>query len=58
MLKVYVCPKCKAVRFVSKYKTICFKCNVEMKLSSTPYESYIDLDLGERKRIIEKTVLL
>ncbi|MDK2808356.1 MAG: hypothetical protein PWP24_1091 [Clostridiales bacterium] len=58
MLKVYICPTCKAVRYVSKYKTHCYKCNQEMSLASIPYEEYITLDPTERHRIIEKTVAL
>lgn len=54
MLKVYICPKCGAVRFVSKYKTECFKCNCKMKLSKTPYENYILLSEKERQCEIKK----
>ncbi|MSS64830.1 DNA-directed RNA polymerase subunit M [Velocimicrobium porci] len=54
MLKVYICPKCGAVRFVSKYKTQCFKCDCEMKLSKTSYEDYILLTESERQNEIEK----
>lgn len=57
MLKVYICPKCKAVRYVSKFKTQCYKCNVEMILSSIPYEDYISLDTNGRNSIIEKTII-
>jgi len=53
MLKVYICPKCKAVRYVSKYKTQCYKCNVEMILASIPYEEYIILDTVGRNSIIQ-----
>ncbi|MFA9463393.1 MAG: DNA-directed RNA polymerase subunit M [Velocimicrobium sp.] len=56
MLKVYICPKCKAVRYVSKYKTHCYKCNVEMVLSTIPYEEYITLDTTNRNLLIEKLV--
>lgn len=57
MLKVYICPKCKAVRYVSKFKTYCYKCNVDMVLSTTPYEEYILLDLEDRNQIIKKASL-
>lgn len=57
MLKVYICPKCKAVRYVSKFKTHCYKCNVDMVLSTTPYEEYIMLDLDGRNQIIKKVSL-
>lgn len=39
MLKVYICPKCGAVRYVSKFKTQCFKCNINMVLSNVAYEN-------------------
>lgn len=58
MLKVYICPKCGAVRFVSKYKTECFKCNCEMQLSKTPYEDYILLTKSQREMEIKKVQLL
>ncbi len=54
MLKVYICSKCGQVRFVSKYKTECFRCNCEMTLAKVPYENYILLDTKQRKSIIEK----
>ncbi len=55
MLKVYVCPKCKAVRYVSKFKTECFKCNINMSLSSISYEEYIRLEEQERLLYLSKT---
>lgn len=58
MLKVYICPKCKAVRYVSKFKTQCYKCNVEMVLSKISYEEYIGLDTADRRQVIEKSVCL
>lgn len=54
MLKVYICPKCGAVRFVSKFKTECFKCNCQMTLAKIPYENYILLDTKQRQAVIEK----
>lgn len=54
MLKVYICPKCGAVRFVSKYKTECFKCDCKMELSKIPYEDYILLSPIERQYEIKK----
>ena len=54
MLKVYVCAKCGQVRYVSKFKTECFKCNCQMTLAKVPYESYILLDAKQRKSVIEK----
>lgn len=57
MLKVYICPKCKAVRYVSKYKTQCYKCNVEMVLSPISYEEYITFDANDRNAIIEKSLI-
>lgn len=54
MLKVYICSKCGQVRFVSKFKTECFKCSCQMTLSKVPYENYILLDMNQRQAIIEK----
>ena len=54
MLKVYICPKCGLVRFVSKFKTECFRCNCQMTLAKISYENYILLDTKQRKSIIEK----
>ncbi len=57
MLKVYICPKCGQVRYVSKFKTECFKCNCQMTLAKIPYENYILLDPRQRKAVIEKILL-
>lgn len=56
MLKVYICPKCGAVRYVSKFKTQCFKCNINMVLSNVAYENYIELNITERSHIIKKVI--
>ncbi|MEG1459161.1 MAG: hypothetical protein RR056_02995 [Acetivibrio sp.] len=56
MLKVYICPLCKAVRYVSKFKTQCYKCDVEMVLSTTSYEDYINLAQAGRNLVIEKSL--
>lgn len=56
MLKVYICPNCQSVRFVSKYKTECFKCDQQMRLANTPYEEYILLDETERNNVILQTL--
>lgn len=57
MLKVYICPKCGQVRYVSKFKTECFKCNYQMTLAKIPYENYILLDPRQRQAVIEKILL-
>lgn len=56
MLKVYICPKCGAVRYVSKFKTQCFKCNMNMVLSSVAYENYIELNTTERSLVIKEVI--
>lgn len=52
MLDVYICPKCGLVRYVSKDKTRCFRCNMEMKHADIPYADYIKLNTNERQPYI------
>lgn len=52
MLDVYICPKCELVRYVSKDKTHCFRCDVEMIHADIPYADYIKLTAKERQPYI------
>lgn len=52
MLDVYICPKCELVRYVSKDKTHCFRCDVEMKHADISYADYIKLNSEQRKPYI------
>ncbi len=54
MLEVYICPSCGLVRYVSKDKTHCFRCDVEMHHADISYADYIKLNLKERMPYIEK----
>lgn len=56
MLKLYICPKCKGVRFVSKDNTICYKCNIQMIKSSTSYSEFISMHPHQRRICIEDTI--
>lgn len=56
MLKVYICPKCKAVRYVSKFRTYCYKCDMDMVQCIRSYEDYINLDSSDRDTIIEESI--
>lgn len=55
MLKLYICPKCKTFRYVSKSNTTCFKCDTQMLLSKIPYSEFIKLNPEARSSCIEKT---
>lgn len=52
MLDVYICPSCELVRYVSKDKTHCFRCDIEMQLADISYADYIKLNLTERQPYI------
>lgn len=54
MLKLYICPKCKTVRFVSKKNTTCYNCNIKMKLANITYSDYIQLDAEARRKCIDQ----
>lgn len=56
MLKLYVCPKCKSFRYVSKKNITCFKCNTEMILSTVPYSEFIRMSPDTRQSCIEQTL--
>lgn len=56
MLKLYVCPKCKGVRYVSLENITCYKCNESMLLSDTPYSDYILLDADQRKDCVDRFI--
>lgn len=53
MLKLYICPSCKLVRYVSLDNITCYRCNTNMLFSSKTYLDFIKLDLKERKEYIE-----
>lgn len=53
MLKLYVCPTCKGVRYVSLENICCYKCNIDMILCDTPYADFIKLDVKQRKKCID-----
>lgn len=53
MLKLYICPNCKLVRYVSLENTTCYRCNIEMLYSETPYTEYIALLPEERVTLVE-----
>lgn len=54
MLKLYICPNCKSVRYVSLENTACYKCDLDMLLSDTPYADYIKLDNYKRQCCVEE----
>lgn len=54
MLSVYICPKCGLVRYVSKDKTHCFRCDVEMWPADISYADYIKLNSEERQPYINQ----
>lgn len=56
MLKLYICPNCQSVRYVSLENTICYKCKVNMLLSETPYADYIQLDEKQRQECVENFI--
>lgn len=56
MLKLYICPKCKTFRYVSKSNTTCFKCNTQMLLSTISYSNFIEMNPEERNMCIDKTL--
>lgn len=58
MLKIYICPKCKAFRYVSKNNTMCFKCNTQMLLSDISYSDFIQLTPENRQQCIEQFINL
>lgn len=57
MLDVYICPKCELVRYVSKDKTHCFRCDLEMIHADIPYADYIKLSKTQRQVYINQTKL-
>lgn len=54
MLKLYICPKCKAFRYVSKNNTTCYKCNTKMILSTVSYSQFIQMDAEDRKKCLKQ----
>jgi tRNA(Ile2) C34 agmatinyltransferase TiaS len=54
MLDVYICPKCGLVRYVSKDKTLCFRCGVDMIPAGITYADYICLDTEDRQTYIDR----
>lgn len=54
MLKLYICPECKAFRYVSKSNTMCFKCNTQMLLSNISYSDFIKMNPEYRQQHIEQ----
>lgn len=54
MLKLYICSKCKAFRYVSKKNITCYKCNRKMTLAKIPYSQFIQLNEKARQACIEQ----
>ena len=56
MLKLYVCPKCKTIRYVSRKNITCFKCNTQMLLSNVSYSDFIAMSPEARLQCIKHTL--
>lgn len=56
MLKVYICPACQSVRYVSKEHIACHKCDCDMVLCSTAYADFIHFNEIQRIDCINHTL--
>lgn len=56
MLKVYICPVCQSVRYVSKENTMCHKCDCDMVLCETDYADFIHFNAIQRIACIDQTL--
>ncbi|MCD8009844.1 MAG: hypothetical protein LUC27_03935 [Lachnospiraceae bacterium] len=55
MIHVFVCPGCRAVRLVSRYRSAsCLVCGTAMVPSEIPYLRWTELDEEERRRAAER----
>lgn len=53
MLKLYICPSCRGIRYVSLENTTCYRCNCSMVLSNLPYADFIEMEPREREQHIQ-----
>lgn len=56
MLKVYICPVCQSVRYVSKENITCHRCSCSMILSGTSYADFIHFNVEQRIGCINHTL--